>query len=282
MDETLQTLGVPSPHKTSLVDGVSLAYDDRGSGVPVICLHATGHGAGDFAPLRERIAGRCRIIRLDWPGQGCSQADHEPASAARYAELLGPFLDSIGVGSAVLLGNSIGGAAALQFAAAHPDRVRALVLANPGGLAPVDALTRSFCRVMAGFFRAGARGARWFAPAFRVYYSRILQQPPARERRREIVAAAYAVAPILAQSWQSFAQPEADLRSLAPRVGCPVWFPWARKDAIIAYRRSRAAVETFPNARVQFFRAGHSAFLEDPDGFAQAFLAFLDSSARPA
>ncbi len=70
-------------------------------------------------------------------------------SAVRYGDLLGGFLDAVGIEQAVLLGNSIGGAAAVRLAAAQPVRVRALVLANPGGLDRVDALTGPVTRLMA-------------------------------------------------------------------------------------------------------------------------------------
>jgi 4,5:9,10-diseco-3-hydroxy-5,9,17-trioxoandrosta-1(10),2-diene-4-oate hydrolase len=274
-------LGVPAPFETILVDGVQLAYDDTGSSnVPVVCLHAVGHGGGDFGFLRERIRRGHRVIRLDWPGQGRSGPDREPASARRYATLLGLFLDSIGVERAILLGNSIGGAAAIEFTASHPDRVRGLVLANPGGLGPVNLASRAVCRAMARFFRSGARGARWFGRAFRIYYGTVLRQPEASARRDQIVSAAYEVAPVLAEAWAGFARRDSDLRGLVAGIHCPVWFAWARQDRIIAYARNRRAIESFPNAMVQLFRGGHCAFLEDREAFVEGFLAFSEGVRR--
>ena len=78
------------------------------------------------------------MIAVDWPDHGNSSADPQPPSAARYEALLAGLLDDLGIDDAVLIGNSIGGAAALRYAASHPGRVRGLVLANPGGLDPED------------------------------------------------------------------------------------------------------------------------------------------------
>ncbi|MBI3781800.1 MAG: alpha/beta hydrolase [Deltaproteobacteria bacterium] len=274
--------GVPAPFQRVRIDKIDLAYSDSGSGTPVVCLHAIGHGGADFVPLRDRLGSRFRFVLLDWPGQGRSGSDVQPTDAGRYAQLLGGLLTHLGLRDVVLLGNSIGGAAAMRLAATRPEIVRGLVLANSGGLMPVDAVARVACRLSARFFAAGARGARWFAPAFRLYYSQVLSGKAARGQRERIVGAAYEIAPLLQQAWTSFAQPDADQRALAPRITCPVLCAWARQDQILKLSRSQAAIKTFPNARVQLFNGGHSAFLEDPDAFAAAFASFVDAIAPAA
>ena len=67
------------------VDGVRLAFDASGTGRALVCLHAIGHGASDFARIRERLQGRFRVVAPDWPGQGNSAADHVAPSAERDA-----------------------------------------------------------------------------------------------------------------------------------------------------------------------------------------------------
>ncbi len=270
-------VGTQPPWKEAIVDGVHLAYDDEGVGPALVCLHAIAHGAGDFAVLRERLRTRWRVLALDWPGHGNSGADHIPANATRYADLLAGFLDAVGLEQAVLLGNSIGGAAAMRVAAAQPARVRALVLANPGGLDRFDALTGPMTRVMARFFTAGANGARWYPRAFAAYYRLVLPKPGAAAQRARIVASAREVAAPLAQAWKSFGTAEADLRGLAPRITCPVLFTWAKGDRINQLKRCRPAIERFPNARLETFRGGHAAFLEDPDAFGASLERFLSA-----
>lgn len=270
-------IGARAPWQQVTVDGVRLAYDDEGTGPALVCLHAIAHGAGDFADLRARLRPRCRVLALDWPGHGNSGDDTAAASAVRYAELLAGFVDTVGIKQVVLIGNSIGGAAAVRYAAAQPARVRGLVLANPGGLDRVDALTGPATRLMARFFTAGAQGARWYPRAFAAYYRFVLSAPAARAQRTRIVAASVEVAPVLAQAWRSFGTAENDVRSLGPRITCPVLFTWATGDRINQLRRCRPAIERFPNARMETFRGGHAAFLEDPDAFTAALERFLDT-----
>src|ERR1700761_1877759 len=112
----------------------TLAATRRGKGPAVLCLHAIGHGARDFEMLADRIGDRFEVIALDWPGQGRSAPDGVPASAVHYETVVGQAMDALGLDSAILIGNSIGGATALRFAAHNPARVRGLVLCDSGGL----------------------------------------------------------------------------------------------------------------------------------------------------
>ena len=258
------------------IEGTELVLDDEGAGPALVCLHAIGHDAADFVRLRARFRDRWRVLALDWPGHGRSGPDREPASARRYGTLLDGVLHTLGVVSAVLVGNSIGGAVALAYAARRPDRVRALVLENPGGLAAVDdRLARVALAAMAGFFGQGRRGAWWFPRAFAAYYRIVLQRPAAREARARIVARARTSAPVLEQAWRSFAWPEADLRAVVPSVACPVLCAWAVRDGFVSLARSLPAIGRFPDARVVRFDAGHTPHLETPEEFEAALEAFL-------
>jgi 4,5:9,10-diseco-3-hydroxy-5,9,17-trioxoandrosta-1(10),2-diene-4-oate hydrolase len=262
------------------IDGTRLVLDDEGAGDPVVCLHAIGHDARDFARVRERLRDRFRVLAVDWPGQGRSPHDTRPPTALRYAGLVAGVLDALGIDACVLVGNSIGGAAALAYAAGHPARVRGLVLENPGGLAPVDdSLARAALAGMGRFFAAGARGARWFRPAFALYYRLVLQRGAAAAARARVVGQAYTLAPVLEQAWRGFASPEADLRGLVPRVVCPVLCAWAERDVFVALRRSLPAIRRLPNAELVRFPAGHAAHLETPEAFEAALERFLSALA---
>jgi 4,5:9,10-diseco-3-hydroxy-5,9,17-trioxoandrosta-1(10),2-diene-4-oate hydrolase len=276
-----ESLGAAEPHPEATVAGVRLAYDDEGYGPPVVCLHAIGHGASDWTRLRERLRDRHRVLALDWPGHGRSGDDGERVSIARYAELLRLFLLAARVESAVLVGNSIGGGAALRFACENPHRVRGLVLANPAGLDERDRLSALAIGAMVGLFAAGTRSASWYAWAFAQYYRWVLPSEPARAQRDRIVIASTEMAPLLLQAWESFAAPDSDLRGLAPKVECPVLFTWATRDRFVQLPRNRAAIARFPRHQLRKFHAGHSPQLETPEEFADAVERFLAQSVPP-
>lgn len=277
-------VGVQPPFEFHKADGTSIGIKRMGRGVPVVCLHATGHGGRDYEAFAQTIASRgFEAITLDWPGQGGSpfEETHRTASAERYADILEALMPQLVLAELpIIVGNSIGGASALIFALRHPEQVRALVLCDPGGLAPVNRLAKIVIGMMVGFFSAGARGARWFPPAFAAYYRRVLPEKPAADQRRRIVRAGFEVAPVLRQTWDSFRAPEADLREFATQLRVPVLFAWAKKDQIVAWSRSKQAVKNIPGAEVQLFNAGHAAFLEDPAAFNQAFFSFAEKHRR--
>src|SRR5260370_13035636 len=123
-------LGASEDCRRVTVDGVSIAYDDRGEGCPIVGMHAITHGSRDFEHVADRLASGWRLITPDWPGQGRSGPDAHPARLARYTDLLAGFMDALNIDRAVLIGNSIGGSAAIAYAAPFPDRVSGLVLAG--------------------------------------------------------------------------------------------------------------------------------------------------------
>ena len=259
------------------VAGTRLAVARRGRGPLVVCLHATGHGARDYEAFADRVGDAFEVLAVDWPGQGRSPRETTPASAPHYAALLTTLLEKLGGGPAIVIGCSIGGAAAIEAAAKRPDLVRALVVCNAGGLAAIDAPSRLAIGAMHRFFAAGARGARWYPKAFDLYYRMVLPGVAARAQRDRIVAASVETAPVLAEAWASFASPQADLRGLARTVRCPTLFAWAAKDRILPWSKSRAAAITVPDHRIEMFDGGHAAFLEDPDRFAESFRRFCDA-----
>ena len=292
---TAETLAEPrrfavgaSPNcKTLPVDGVSIAYDDRGTGFPIVGLHAITHGSRDFEHVADRLARRWRFITPDWPGQGRSGVDHHPARLARYTTLLAGFLDALKIDRAVLIGNSIGGSAAMAYAAQFPDRVAGLVLADPGGLIPMNAIGYRLCGMIAALGRAGQRNAFYFRPIFSTMYRQFLRTPAARLQRDRIVDAAAECAAIWEQAWLSFRTPEADQTGIGAQIDCPVLFTWAESDPIVSFARSKDAIARFPNHSVALFGGGHCPFLEEPEEFLQAVEPFLEavtagkSAARP-
>src|SRR5689334_4702387 len=119
-------VGVPDGSRMIVLEGVRIAVAREGHGTAIVCLHAIGHGGRDFEALTAALKDRYDVIRIDWPGQGRSGPDREPPTAQRYANLLAGVLEQLQVSAPVIIGNSIGGAAAIHYAQGCP--VRALVL----------------------------------------------------------------------------------------------------------------------------------------------------------
>lgn len=273
-EESIARLSAANDSARVGTQGAVLAMMRRGKGRPILCLHATGHGSGDFERFAKDHLDGFEVVAPDWPGQGLSPYDGVSPDAGHYADLAIGLIEELGLKKPLVLGNSIGGAAAILLAVRRPDLVSGLVLCNAGGLAPIDGLARNVIGLMVRFFDAGARQASWYGAAFRFYYRRLVL-PRAPERAAQIIAAGSALAPLLKQAWAGFAADEADLRSLPQTINVPVLIAWAKHDRFIAWGRSQKGAKSFPTRMIKLFRGGHAPFLEDPTRFAAALRRFV-------
>jgi pimeloyl-ACP methyl ester carboxylesterase len=210
-------LGVREGSRRVLLDGVWLAIEEQGEGVPVVCLHHAGHGASDFHPLMEKSPADCHLVLVDWPGHGRSSDDQVPFTLERCVDLLGRLLNARGLRDAVLLGEDFGAAVAVAFAIEHPKRVRALALCEPAWI--------SASRT--------ARGAARLGPALKRGVRALLRRKsraPADQQagRIERVKALHALQ--VNQAALSMAAHREALRSGLAGTRCPVLLALAEKS----------------------------------------------------
>lgn len=254
-----------------------IAYIDHGRGPVLVCLHAIGHAADDYEAMIATLSDRYRCIAVDFPGHGASSVGSQPASADYYASVTQALLAQLGIECCMLVGNSIGGAAALIVAERMPATVKALVLCNPGGIFERSVVTRQAATVFSRVFAQGEKRAAWFKTFFSMYYRLVLKNPVAKTRRNEITALAYECARVNREAWQSFAAPESDLRQRARQLPQPILVAWATQDRVNRLGLNLPTIRTLRHAVLKTYRAGHSAFLECPEQFNQDFNAFVRS-----
>src|SRR3954470_20822654 len=114
------------------VHGLSLYYEEHGSGEPLILLHG-GIGAGAmFAPILPELAAGRRVITVDLQGHGGTADVDRPLRPELMADDIAGLLDHLGLERADVMGYSLGGIVALRTAIQHPQRVRRLVLVSVG------------------------------------------------------------------------------------------------------------------------------------------------------
>ncbi|MFB8024459.1 alpha/beta fold hydrolase [Streptomyces sp. NPDC056465] len=121
-------------------DGVSVAYQRRGTGIPLVLLAGQANNHHWWDGVREDFHPARSTVTLDYRGTGASDAPREGYSTPRFAEDVVCVLDALGLERADVYGTSMGGRVAQWVAARHPDRVRHLVLGctSPGGPLAVE------------------------------------------------------------------------------------------------------------------------------------------------
>jgi pimeloyl-ACP methyl ester carboxylesterase len=119
-------------------NGVVLAYDDAGSGdPPLLFVHGAACNRRYWYQQVPRFSSAHRVVTVDLRGHGGSSAPSERYMVRLFAEDLASMCTRLGIESPVLIGHSLGGLVALDFASAYPGLVAAAVLIDspllPGG-----------------------------------------------------------------------------------------------------------------------------------------------------
>ncbi len=131
------------------VNGVSLYYEEHGSGRPLILLHGGLGSDGMYAPILPVLAAGRRVITVDLQAHGHTADVDRPLRYETLGDDVAGLISHLGLGQADVMGYSFGALTALRTAIQHPDLVRRLVIASipcrrdgwyPESLAGMDAM----------------------------------------------------------------------------------------------------------------------------------------------
>jgi pyruvate dehydrogenase E2 component (dihydrolipoamide acetyltransferase) len=123
--------------EVTLLEGQSLRWLKRGQGGDAaILIHGFGGDINNWLFNHQDLAAACTVYALDLPGHGGSSKHVGRGDLSEFAQVLNGFMDALGLSKAHLVGHSLGGGVALEFALAHPDRVASLALIASAALGP--------------------------------------------------------------------------------------------------------------------------------------------------
>jgi pimeloyl-ACP methyl ester carboxylesterase len=266
------------------VGGGRLRYRRLGSGEPVLLLHGIGRSLEDWDEQFDRLADRFDLIAVDLPGFGWSARTPGRASLATLAAALPPLLAALQVeGPVHVVGNSLGGAVALRFAADRPDLVHSLVLANSAGfgrevtiglrLLAIRPISR---RLLRPSRRTAARavqnlfGAAGLATQDRVELAYAVASQPQRADTMLEIAHELGTFRGIRPQWRQ------ELLEAVERHRIPTLAIWGERDTVLPARHLKAVGAVLPHAETHLFPdAGHMPQIELPDEFAGLVADFL-------
>lgn len=238
-------------------------------GIPLVFVNPMGTDLRVWDDVVDSLPDRYRIIRYDKRGHGLSDTPPELFSIRDHSNDLAGVMDYFGISEAILVASSIGGMIALDFAAVHPQRVRALVLSDTAAkIGTVDYWNERINNIREKGMAAmlDVILLRWFAADF--------------QQKRPVAYQGYAN--LLARTdLEGYlaccaAIRDADLRDAVPGIVCPTLVLCGAEDASTPPDLVRELADGFENSRFQLIPgAGHTPSVEQPEAMAEAITGFL-------
>ncbi|MBV8718596.1 MAG: alpha/beta fold hydrolase [Chloroflexi bacterium] len=253
------------------VPGARLYYETAGDGPPVVFLHGFSLDARMWDDQWDAFASRHRVVRYDLRGFGRSEA--QPVAYSQEDDLVA-LLDHLEIARAHVIGLSMGGVYAVDFALAHPERVLGLVPvdgAASGSLGPMPP-GPALAEAQAAEGRTDEALTSWLADPF---FTPAHEQPGVAVRLREIVSG---------YGWWAARHPGKRRRIHPPAAGrlgeitAPTLVVVGERDVPRLRETSDELARGIPGARLLVLPgAGHMANMEAPQAFNTAVLNFLAS-----
>lgn len=256
-------------------EGVRLAWESAGSGPPLLLIQGLAYDRVGWGHGRHLLSERFRVVSFDNRGVGESDVPPGPYTTAEMAADAAAVLDASGFERAHVLGASLGGMIAQEFALAFPQRIDHLVLActTPGGQSAYP-LPQVSVEKFALFPTLPIE------EALRMMVENSLSDESVRKRQdlvEEIYAYRLAHRPTL-EGWQFQAGAAFDFDAF-DRLGeitAPTLLLHGTADDVVDVRNGDLLLERIRNARLERFEgAGHLFFWEEPERFARSVGAFL-------
>jgi 3-oxoadipate enol-lactonase len=255
------------------VAGADLAYEVMGAGPAVLLVHAFPLGLTMWEPQAAWLADAYQVVRFDARGFGGSPPGDGLLTMERIADDAVAILDHVGLPSATVCGLSMGGYAAFALVRRHPERLRALVLADTrsGADSPEARATRA-----AQAERVRRDGAASIADAV---LPKLLGATSHRDRPELVARVRQAIE---ANPPQGIADALAGLAARADstpilrEIRVPTLVMVGEEDAITPRAEAEALHRGIAGSRLAIVpQAGHLSNMENPGEFNRQLRSFL-------
>jgi pimeloyl-ACP methyl ester carboxylesterase len=267
------------------LNGERIAYRDAGEGPALLLIHGMAGSSATWRAIIPQLAKKYRVIAPDLLGHGMSAKPRGDYSLGAFAVFLRDLLDELGVHRATVIGQSLGGGIAMQFAYQHRDYCERLALIGSGGLGPD---LSPMLRILS------APGAELVLPV--VAPQQVLNLG---NKLGAWLTSAGIQAPRAGQMWQAYsslsdsAGRQAFLRTLRSVVdhrgqavsalnklhlteGLPVVLIWGDHDRIIPVAHAYAAHDALTGSRLEVLEGiGHFPHVEAPAAVADILENFI-------
>ena len=278
------------PVRFCTIHGYRRAFVCFGNGPALLLIHGIGDSSDTWQPVLEELGRHHTVVAPDLLGHGRSEKPRADYSIAAYANGMRDLLSVLEIDRVTVIGHSLGGGVAAQFAYQFPERCERLVLVDSGGVG----------RSVSPFLRlATVPGVETLMPLFGLPPVRMATRITAGVMRHLSTALGRDAEELLAvfDALPDTAARTAILRTLRSGVdwrgqvitmldraylaeGMPTLLVWGRHDAVIPLGHGRLAHAAMPGSQFEIFDdAGHFPHHSDPARFVHIVSDFMENTA---
>ncbi|MGE0599847.1 MAG: alpha/beta fold hydrolase [Dehalococcoidia bacterium] len=252
-------------------------YEESGSGEPLVLIRGLGSDLQAWAPQVPSLAKHFRVITYDNRGAGRTSAPDKPYSVAGMADDLATLLAELKIEKANVLGYSMGGMIAQEFALKYPNMVDKLILLATS--AKLDGYSRVVIQNMINIRRSNMsrdQVARATAPF--VFSAELLDDPDRFERAIQ----ATVDNPYFQQDHAYIRQAQAvlgfDASGRSGGIKATTLVVTGEDDTLVPPRNSDALNRMISGSKLVTLQGGHAGVTEYPNEYNSAFLEFLGAA----
>jgi pimeloyl-ACP methyl ester carboxylesterase len=273
------------------LDGRWVNVIDIGDGPPLVFLHGLSGCWQNWLENLPYFARDHRVIALDLPGFGESEMPREPISVTGYARTVAAVLDALGIDTATIVGNSMGGFVAAELAIRHPRRVHRLCLVSAAGLS-MEYIRSERQRG----WRQRLENILFFSLAWLAVRSDIIVRRPRLRRLLLTLVTAHPErlpSALLAEQVHNSGKPPGfdaaleamtryPIRDRLGEIAAPTLIVWGAEDRLVPVGDATEFEWLIPEARKLLYPdTGHMVMLERPGRFNADLRAFLGETFAP-
>ncbi|GAA2139692.1 alpha/beta hydrolase [Kitasatospora kazusensis] len=275
--------------RSRVVHGYRRAFRMAGKGDAVLLVHGIGDSSATWAEVMPGLAQRYRVVAPDLLGHGASDKPRGDYSLGGYANGMRDLLSVLGIERVTLVGHSLGGAVAMQFAYQFPERTERLVLVGTGGVGrqvtpvlkaatlPGADLVLSALRLPTMRTQIGlvVKVMQWLDMGLGLDAPdllRVVDALPDATSRNAFIRTLRAVV-----DWRGQVGTMLDRCYLTQ--GMPTMLVWGERDQVVPAVHAGIAHVSMPGSRLELFpEAGHFPFRSDPQRFISVLRDFIDTT----
>jgi 3-oxoadipate enol-lactonase len=254
------------------VNNISLAFNDLGTGLPLVFLHAFPLNRTMWVDQETALSTQFRVITIDLRGHGESDAPLWHYSLDQAADDVCGLMDHLSIRQPILVGLSMGGYLALAFYRKYAERVKGLVLADTRAQADTEDGKRARFEMAQLTYTQGA-GAIADIMIPKLLSPATIQTRPELVQRVRTMIEGNQVSGIAGDLMAMAERP--DSQPLLPQISCPAQIIVGELDLPTPPSDAKLMADRIPDARLAIIPgAGHLSNLEQPELFNEAIRSF--------